>query len=59
MFNSIQLFLKKLSLHLIREVTGLQQEEYVCENRRYNKYFLMDLDIRSKEQRLGNQNLAL
>ena len=43
---------------MIEEVVGLQQEEYMRENCRGNKYFLMNLDIRSKEERLGYQNLA-
>ena len=35
---------KKLSLNLIREVAGLEQEEYMYENCRDNKYFLINLD---------------
>ena len=35
---------KKLSLNLIREVAGLEQEEYMYENCRDNKYFLIYLD---------------
>ena len=50
---------KKLSLNFIEEVAGLQQDEYMRENCRGNKYLLMNLDIRSKEERLGYQNLAL
>ena len=38
---------KKLSLNLTGEVVGFQQEEYMCENCRDNKYFLINLDIRS------------
>ena len=40
---------KKLSLNLTKEVGGLQQEEYMFEKCRDNKYFLINLD----------QNLAL
>ena len=50
---------KKLSLNLAREVEGLQQEEYMYENCRDDKYFVINLDIRSWEERLGYQNLAL
>ena len=39
---------KKLSLDLIEEVARLQQEEYMLENWRGKKYFLMNLDIRRK-----------
>ena len=39
--------LKRLSLNLTREVAGLQLEECVYENCRDNKYFLINLDIRS------------
>ena len=35
------------------------QEEYIRENFKYNKYFLINVDIRSKEQQLSYQNLAL
>ena len=44
---------KNLLLNLIGEVAGLQQEEQMPENFRGNKYSLMNLDIRSKEERLG------
>ena len=33
-----------MSLNLIKKVEGLQQEEYMRENCRGNKYFLMNLD---------------
>ena len=36
---------KKLLLNLTKEVVGLQQEEYMRENCRDNKYSLMNLDI--------------
>ena len=35
---------KKLSLNLTREIAGLEQEEYMYENCRDNKYFLINLD---------------
>ena len=39
---------KELSLNLTREVAGLQQEEYMYENCRDNKCFLINLDIHPK-----------
>ena len=35
---------KKLLLSLTREIAGLEQEEYMYENCRDNKYFLINLD---------------
>ena len=44
---------KKLSLNLIKEVGGLlQQEEYLRENCRGNKYFLMNLDTEVRKNGL-------
>ena len=39
-------FRKKLSLNLIREAAGLQQEGYMYENCWDNKYFLINLDTK-------------
>ena len=35
---------KKLSLNLTKEIAELEQEEYMYENFRDNKYFLINLD---------------
>ena len=35
-------------MNLIEEVARLQQEEYIRENCRGKKYFLMNLDVRRK-----------
>ena len=43
---------KKLSLNLIKEVAGLQQEECMRENCRGNKYFLMNLDTEVRKNGL-------
>ena len=40
-------FWKQLSLNLTREVGGFQQEEYMYETSRDNKYFLINLHISS------------
>ena len=40
---------KILSLNFIGEVVGLQQKEFMHENCQGNKYFLINLDIRSRE----------
>ena len=41
-----------MSLNLIKEVPGLQQEEYMRENCRGNKYFLMNLDTEVRKNGL-------
>ena len=39
---------KKLSLNLTREIAGLEQEEYMYENCRDNKYFLINLGTEAR-----------
>ena len=44
---------------MIEDVAGLPQDEYSVKIVGVKKHFLMNLDNRSKEERLGYQSLAL